>query len=208
MSRAILTGKSGEFVNMQFPIGGGLRIGRDARACQVVFSSGAAGISGTHCQLQQQPDGLYLTDLNSTNGTFLDNGTRLSPNVGVRLAPGQGFYLGDPSNSFYVREEVEIPQAAPSISPNPVPQMDAAPMIPPEYEPLSMWLYLGYSLLFAVPGIGLIFALLFSFGTTNNINLCNYARSFLIKFALAIAMVIVWFFMVGSFIGGIGKGML
>ena len=51
--------------------------------------------------------------------------------------------------------------------------------IPDEYKPISMWGYFGYQLLFAVPCIGFIVALVFAFGGTTNINLKNFARGYL-----------------------------
>ena len=53
-------------------------------------------------------------------------------------------------------------------------------VVPNKFKPISAWGYIGYQLLFSIPLIGLIFMLVFAFGGTNNINLKNYARSFLI----------------------------
>lgn len=50
--------------------------------------------------------------------------------------------------------------------------------IPEKYKPISMWGYFGYELLFALPIIGLILILVFSFGGTQNINVRNFARSY------------------------------
>lgn len=50
--------------------------------------------------------------------------------------------------------------------------------IPEEYQPISMWGYFGYSILFAIPIVGLILLIVFSLGGTGNINLRNYARSY------------------------------
>ncbi len=49
--------------------------------------------------------------------------------------------------------------------------------IPPEYEPISMWGYFGYEILFSIPCIGLIFLIVFSF-SSSNVNLRNFARSY------------------------------
>ena len=54
-------------------------------------------------------------------------------------------------------------------------------MIPEEYRPISMWGYLGYQILFALPCVGLILLLVFSFGGTKNkiLFLCiNYCSCF------------------------------
>ena len=46
-----------------------------------------------------------------------------------------------------------------------------------KYAPLSPWAYFGYSLLFAIPVIGLIFLIVFSV-SNENINRRNFARSY------------------------------
>ena len=50
--------------------------------------------------------------------------------------------------------------------------------IPEEYKPISMWGYFGYEILFAIPLVGFILLLVFSFGGTTNKNLRNFARSY------------------------------
>ena len=44
-------------------------------------------VSRFHAKITKEGDGLYLTDLNSTNGTFL-NQEKLAPNEKRRLSPG------------------------------------------------------------------------------------------------------------------------
>ena len=46
------------------------------------------------------------------------------------------------------------------------------------YRPLSPWAYVGYSILFCLPVIGIIFLIVFCFNN-DNINRKNYARSYL-----------------------------
>lgn len=62
------------------------------------------------------------------------------------------------------------------------------PSIPPYYRPLSPWAYFGYNILFAIPLIGLIFLIIFSFDNSN-INRKNYARSFFIVWLLVIIVI-------------------
>ena len=50
--------------------------------------------------------------------------------------------------------------------------------IPYEYEPISMWGYFGYEILFSIPIIGFIVLLVYAFGGTRNINLRNFAGSY------------------------------
>ena len=46
-----------------------------------------------------------------------------------------------------------------------------------DYTPITMWGYFGYEILFAIPIVGFICLLIFSF-SANNINLRNFARSY------------------------------
>ena len=77
--------------------------------------------------------------------------------------------------------------------------MDENMNIPENYKPISMWGYLGYELLFSIPCIGLILILVFSFGGTQNKNLKNFARSYLIIMVISI---ILMFFIIGAGISG------
>ena len=56
--------------------------------------------------------------------------------------------------------------------------------IPEQYEPISMWGYLGYSILFAIPILGIIMILVFSFSKDENINVRNYARSYILVYII------------------------
>ncbi len=55
------------------------------------------------------------------------------------------------------------------------------------YEPISMWGYFGYEILFAIPVIGLIALLISAFGS-KNVNVRNFAKS---KFCAAIILGII-----------------
>ena len=52
------------------------------------------GISRIHAKISREEDCYYLTDLNSTNGTFL-NGGRLGVNEKARLRPGDSVGFAD-----------------------------------------------------------------------------------------------------------------
>lgn len=63
--------------------------------------------------------------------------------------------------------------------------------IPSEYRVLSPWAYFGYNLLFAIPLVGLILAIVFSFDSSN-LNRRNYARSFFCGLLIAVILVVIF----------------
>ena len=62
--------------------------------------------------------------------------------------------------------------------------------LPPEFRPIGAWGYFGYTLLFSLPVIGLIFLIVFSFSDAN-INRRNYARSYFIALLFAVILIAV-----------------
>lgn len=65
--------------------------------------------------------------------------------------------------------------------------------VPPEFRPLGAWAYFGYSILFAIPILGLICLIVFSFSDAN-INRRNYARSYFIMFLFVVILFAILFF--------------
>ena len=61
---------------------------------------------------------------------------------------------------------------------------------PEIFRPLSAWAYVGYSLLFAIPIVGLICVIVFACSNTN-INRRNYARSLLIGLVIGIVLALI-----------------
>lgn len=72
-----------------------------------------------------------------------------------------------------------------------------APQIPEEYKPISMWGYLGYDILFALPFIGFILVIVMSFAPANK-NVKNFARSFLLATIIGIVLVFIIFSLFGA----------
>lgn len=66
-----------------------LYIGRDRNLCQLVFPENTPGVSGVHCMLHSNGYTLEVSDLNSTYGTYLSDGTKLEPNKLVYLSDGK-----------------------------------------------------------------------------------------------------------------------
>ena len=71
-----------------------------------------------------------------------------------------------------------------------------------DYTPLGAWSYFLYNLLFSIPLVGWIIALVFAVGGTNRINLRNYARCYfcvlLIAVVLAFIIIAIVFGVVGT----------
>lgn len=62
---------------------------------------GTAGINEKHCEILVQNGHMYLADLGSTYGTYL-NGVQLPPKKGYLLKTGDVFYLGSKGESFRI----------------------------------------------------------------------------------------------------------
>lgn len=61
------------------------------------------------------------------------------------------------------------------------------------YRPLSPWAYIGYSILFCLPFVGLIFIIVFSVNDANA-NRRSFARAYLYLVLIGIILGIVLFF--------------
>lgn len=70
--------------------------------------------------------------------------------------------------------------------------------VPSEYKPISMWGYFGYEILFAIPIVGFILLIIFSFVPKNK-NLKNFARSY---FCFMIVLLIIGVVLITSGIIG------
>lgn len=98
-----LLGVNGVFAGKKFAIDDRAVFGRDSRQCNVAFPESQPGVSSIHCELVRSGSVLTLKDCNSTYGTFLKDGKKLTPNVPVVLNSGDKFFIGDKSNEFEVR---------------------------------------------------------------------------------------------------------
>lgn len=101
--KAQIVGVKGLMANQAFQINGSIMIGRNSQKCNVCFPVDTQGISGVHCQIRQVNGGYELTDLGSSNGTYLGNGQKLTPNVPVTLSDGTYFYLGSTDQMFQMK---------------------------------------------------------------------------------------------------------
>ncbi|MBC9784324.1 trypsin-like peptidase domain-containing protein [Heliobacterium chlorum] len=104
-TKPILRGLVGTFIGRTFEMDKEpLTLGRDSRVCQVIFPPDQTNIGRVHCSIRyEEPSRTFiLEDCSSTNGTYLFNGNRTSPNQPVRLKSGDRFYLADRENIFEV----------------------------------------------------------------------------------------------------------
>lgn len=129
----MLLATAGPLVNALFPLERRITFGRDPALCNVVFPSDTPGVSRRHCVLEPHADGIYLMDLGSSTGTFLQNGQRLPINQWVKVT--SNFCLGSPSVMFSIKGSgghAQPPQILPQ--PNFPPQ---PPQPQPNFPPQS-----------------------------------------------------------------------
>ena len=74
-------------------------IGRNAGKAQIVVSS--AAVSGAHARISAYRGSCSVTDLNSTNGTYI-NGVKLEPNIRAELRDGDYLSLGAEILEFHM----------------------------------------------------------------------------------------------------------
>lgn len=106
----VLVGISGQFAGRKMPISREMRFGRN-QGNDVQYSGDVPGISGSHCSIAPHEKGVVLTDLGSSYGTFLINGTKLNPNQKNLLKAGDTFCLANPNQAF----RIEAAGAAPAV---------------------------------------------------------------------------------------------
>lgn len=108
VKKAVIRSMSAQHAGKAVPVGKvPVMIGRNAAECVVVFKEGTPGVSSKHCTVSYNSDtGVFtLTDLNSSYGTFLSNGMKLTANSPINLKPGDSFYMGDRANVIKVEVE-------------------------------------------------------------------------------------------------------
>ena len=74
--------------------------------------------------------------------------------------------------------------------------------LPPKYKPIGAWAYFGWSLLFSLPIAGIIIAIVFAVGSTENINLRNFARAQFCLWAIIGILVLLIFASAGCTMAG------
>ncbi|HEX8737117.1 MAG TPA: FHA domain-containing protein [Pyrinomonadaceae bacterium] len=113
-----------------------VRVGRDANDCQIVFDNQQYPmVSRKHAELQWQNGQWFLTDLNSSYGTFL-NGQKISQPQAVQAGSALQFGTNGPVLRVVWFETVQPPQPqAPVYAPQPEPQKPISAPLPPQAPP-------------------------------------------------------------------------
>ena len=111
----------GEVTETRYVVGAdGLKIGRTAPADIIVAG---AGVSRAHCVVELAGDELLVSDLNSTNGTYIDNKRIAATEV---LAVGSVLRVGTVSFEHEIRSRTEIDTPSNAIGLTPGSGLQAA----------------------------------------------------------------------------------
>lgn len=86
--------------NKRYVINDILRFGR-AADCNIRYPDGSPGISGHHCEIIPENGQVYIRDLNSSHGTYV-NGNRIASNQKIALTVGARVSLGGAKESFQI----------------------------------------------------------------------------------------------------------
>ena len=102
---------------------------------------------------------------------------------------------------------IEAPVVETPVAPTPAaPQVKVVekPYVPDEYQPLRPWTYFWLNVLFAIPVVGFVFLIIFSFAG-GNINRRNYARSYWCPLLIlaVIAVIFLIFVLIAAVLGGV-----
>ena len=76
--------------------------GRNSASCNVVLPETTPGVSSRHCEVWLENGLLYIRDLGSSHGTFLQPGIRINPNQPTPLKEGTIFWLGTEDQKFII----------------------------------------------------------------------------------------------------------
>lgn len=91
-----------------YKFNGKITIGRDAEKCNIVYPINEPGISALHCTVQVEDGNCYLVDNFSKYGTFLEDGTKISPSLPHKIESNKFvFYIADTKNRFEITDKKE-----------------------------------------------------------------------------------------------------
>lgn len=91
----------GTFGRKRFALEGHVVVGVDPSQCNLVYPKGTRGISRKHLELLVQDGNVFIEDMGSTYGTFL-NGRKLEPHQWMMLHKGDSFWLATENECFVI----------------------------------------------------------------------------------------------------------
>lgn len=99
-----LQGVKGTYQGRRFAIAERIRIGRDPARNDIVYPSGTPGVSGVHCEILYRAGQLYVRDVGSSNGTYLQRGQmqKLPAQQDIPIRMGDHLYIGSHSQEFVI----------------------------------------------------------------------------------------------------------
>ncbi len=99
-----LQGVKGTYQGRRFAITERIRIGRDPARNDIVYPSGTPGVSGVHCEILYRAGQLYVRDVGSSNGTYLQRGQmqKLPAQQDIPIRMGDHLYIGSHSQEFVI----------------------------------------------------------------------------------------------------------
>ena len=68
----------------------------------IKFPSNTKGVSGRHCAVYYDSGSVYIKDIGSSFGTFIEPGRRLTANESVMIPVGRKFWLGSENECFVI----------------------------------------------------------------------------------------------------------
>lgn len=98
----VIKGISGSHRGEEFELQGSLVFGRDSKNCNVVFPVDAQGVSGCHCRLSLRGNKVYIRDIGSSYGTFINDDVRADKNTDMEIRVGDTFSLGSEKEKFLI----------------------------------------------------------------------------------------------------------
>lgn len=94
-----IQGLTGTYAGKRFALNGEVTIGRDAKHNNLSYPPEAKGISARHCILSVRDGRVYLRDLSSTYGTFINN-RKVQPMIENELRAGDIMGIGSDKETF------------------------------------------------------------------------------------------------------------
>lgn len=109
-------------------------------------------------------------NMNQQNMNYAPNNQNMNyaPNPNMNYAPNPNMNYGQNQNMNYAQQNSNE-----------------------DTKPISPWGYLGYEILFAIPLVGFICILIFGLGGSTNVNLKNFARSYMCMWLIALILVVI-----------------